>query len=591
MRFKELHTSVLLESAKDRYLAMFTEPVFLEDNGQKKAEVTAMVQWAISNLKKEDWVVWFLRKFKVYYWYTKGDKAELLKSKWFTTFKHKAGYDAGYDPHFDIQHFEFNTPALARQMKHWLDMSAHIPKMRDVVFGWQEWADIEAKFEEIEKEFLGDIDEDDKVVDEYGVKVLDFGDGFAWYDLEKGGCSKESAAMGHCGNGYDRAADNETILSLRKRMKSGHPKFDGKLTPTLTFILHKGGKLGEMKGRGNEKPAERYHKYIVPLLKLDIVTQISGGGYKPENNFSLADLSDTEQKELYASKPGLFDLTTIYKMEGPTDKFADAIKTKVKPLVLHTTQYGADNKQTKSSERIPSYGDEGVLLGVDVGVDTLAERLNLDNLKSYADTILNGYIDGDMHVEDDNSKLADAIFDCLKHESMHYQNAAKRVLAYLSSEYAEIIEDNEYDMTDVGDVGSLLDDAQDDTMETIHRRADSSAQEYGAVAEVEEAYEKMLNKNGIRQQYHDGEWHIYVDLKTFGDAMVEIKDDGYNDVDDETMNVAVLDHLAESGHFEDLDVPYYGFSGYDDVVYLERIVELVSEDEDGVFDIEVDDNA
>ena len=107
--------------------------------------------------------------------------------------------------------------------------------------------------------------------------------------------------MGHCGNA-PRESSDDTILSLRKEFPmNGEMKY----SCMLTFILNEQGMLTEMKGRGNDKPAARYHKYIVPLLRNDRIEGIIGGGYLPENNFSINDLDEDLKNELIDEKPAL----------------------------------------------------------------------------------------------------------------------------------------------------------------------------------------------------------------------------------------------------------------------------------------------
>ena len=79
----------------------------------------------------------------------------------------------------------------------------------------------------------------------------------------------------------------------------------------MTFILQGDGSLGEMKGRSNNKPKEDYHPYILSLLKAKVggeylVKNIRGGGYAPENNFDLEDLSDENLETLFKEIPELF---------------------------------------------------------------------------------------------------------------------------------------------------------------------------------------------------------------------------------------------------------------------------------------------
>jgi|688.fasta_scaffold04876_2 hypothetical protein len=123
-----------------------------------------------------------------------------------------------------------------------------------------------------------------------GKPILTFNDGYSWVDLEKGYCEKEGRSMGHCGNVNTQPGDS--ILSLRDR----------KNIPHLTFIFNN-GYLGEMKGKGNSKPSQSYHKYIVELLKLPIIKNIIDGRYLTENDFKLSDLTDEQREEIFNVNP------------------------------------------------------------------------------------------------------------------------------------------------------------------------------------------------------------------------------------------------------------------------------------------------
>lgn len=118
-----------------------------------------------------------------------------------------------------------------------------------------------------------------------GKEVLNFPDGYSWVDLERGYCDIESETMGHCGN--RGSIQGDTILSLRDKQNRPH----------LTFILNKGN-LGEMKGKNNDKPNSKYHPYIIELLKMPIINKIVGGGYLPQNNFKLEDLTKEQAEEI-----------------------------------------------------------------------------------------------------------------------------------------------------------------------------------------------------------------------------------------------------------------------------------------------------
>jgi hypothetical protein len=130
----------------------------------------------------------------------------------------------------------------------------------------------------------------DKIILRYGK--------YAWVALDRGACSDEADAMGHCGN-VPSENPGDRILSFRTILDDGSQK------PHLTFILHKNGALGEMKGRANQKPNKKYHTYITDLLKQDFVKGIAGGGYAPENNFQIWDLQPAQILELFAARPDL----------------------------------------------------------------------------------------------------------------------------------------------------------------------------------------------------------------------------------------------------------------------------------------------
>jgi hypothetical protein len=82
-----------------------------------------------------------------------------------------------------------------------------------------------------------------------------------------------------------------------------------------------------MKGRGNDKPAAKYHPYIVELLRHHMIRGIKGGGYMPENNFSMSDLDPQTREQLIAHKPELKGLLGYYEEEGMTERVLDMLET------------------------------------------------------------------------------------------------------------------------------------------------------------------------------------------------------------------------------------------------------------------------
>ena len=103
----------------------------------------------------------------------------------------------------------------------------------------------------------------------------------------------------------------------------------------LTFILLANGTLGEMKAKGNQKPAAKYHPYIMPLLLWDQITGIAPTDrqYAPDLNFNVFDLNDQHLKEIDAKKPVLIKsqiksrpVTALKSPDWLKNKYREVIK-------------------------------------------------------------------------------------------------------------------------------------------------------------------------------------------------------------------------------------------------------------------------
>lgn len=223
-------------------------------------------------------------------------------------------------------------------------------KIQDYVFGKKDvigtFDDLRALEQEWKERVKGTttIQEGDEI-------ILTLPNGFIWVRLSRGVCPEEAKAMGHCGNaGGD--LDNERILSLRRKKETinGLTYYD----VFLTFILDENGKLGEMKGRGNEKPNKRYFPQIIALLKSPIIKSIDGGGYLPQNNFNVEDLPEEDQDDLFTLKPALATLNWKYNKQGLTEEIEQTVYKKLSKSI-----YGYRLEWTKVDEprwRNGSYG-------------------------------------------------------------------------------------------------------------------------------------------------------------------------------------------------------------------------------------------
>ena len=142
------------------------------------------------------------------------------------------------------------------------------------------------------------------IANEEGVIFMTFSDGFYWIDLETSSSRDEANAMGHCGT-----TNGDTLLSLRKNQE-----------PHVTAAYRYSGEILQMKGKGNTKPLEKYHKYVIELLcypkvskdvkipKTENNYKIKGFEYEynPEDDFNMESLTKDQLKYIFERNPELF---------------------------------------------------------------------------------------------------------------------------------------------------------------------------------------------------------------------------------------------------------------------------------------------
>ena len=277
-----------------------------------KEEIKKEIDWARRTLKKNDRIVWFLRllRYELY--------VQILRPR-SRTAKETALKDFNRNAKTD---YTANDMMPIRQLKTNLEhfMSLNIPAIENYVFAKQKPAELFNTLSNLEREAQSKMGDDagaeemfrqNRLIEKEKTDdvIMRFPDGFAWVDLNTPADNEEGEAMGHCGNRASYRSD-ETILSLRKTVK-----YQGKQWwyPVCTFILDGDNLLGEMKGRNNNKPQDRYHPYIIALLKTKRIEGIKGGGYKPENNFSLNDLTDEERENLIEHNPNFAGADYLYR--------------------------------------------------------------------------------------------------------------------------------------------------------------------------------------------------------------------------------------------------------------------------------------
>lgn len=310
---------VVVADRASRYLQMFKG---------KEEMARPEIDWAIKTLGREDRVIWYLRQIKTH------PISESLKE----------------------------------QLNHFMGMAKTVKSIEDYKFNPNDPEQkILNELSVLEQRTKEQYEETSHLVPQDGVKVLDLGNKWAWWDLQKGYSVDEANAMGHCGNANHH--DGDTILSLREEKKVGSQVA---YEPHCTFIINS-GTLGEMKGRANEKPVKKYHKAIIALLESPIVKHVMGGGYqnkaKGHVNFSLDDLTDGEREHLLKLKPHLdpMRLTTLSDLE------------KVKIPGKHYPMFKEKN--------------DAVALGVEFGLSANSpdSKGNLKKMENHLDEALKDY--------------------------------------------------------------------------------------------------------------------------------------------------------------------------------------------------------
>jgi len=268
-------------------------------------DAVEIVKTARTTFKRNDRIVWWLKWFRITDTYYSIDRMLKRAENEPRTQELKNLFQKITKTNYDtVNRGEVNHFRMRFQTERAMEHTAYqitIPSIEQMVWDVNITpGQLSTKIAELEGEYK--TRQSQIVTPKSGDKiVLDYGK-YAWVLLNRGACSAEADAMGHCGN-VPSERDGDRILSFRSLVDGGRQK------PHLTFILNKYGELGEMKGRANQKPNAKYHPYILDLLKQDFIKDIKGGGYEPENNFAIWDLKPEQTLELLKAKPELTPTT------------------------------------------------------------------------------------------------------------------------------------------------------------------------------------------------------------------------------------------------------------------------------------------
>jgi len=107
--------------------------------------------------------------------------------------------------------------------------------------------------------------------------LMTFPDGSYWIDLNSGSCAYEEKMMGHCG----KDLSGGTLVSLRDKRRKPH------VTMTLRSNV-----ITQAKGKENNKPVKKYHKYITKLIvELDLDIETTNDDDLKAEDFTLNELN------------------------------------------------------------------------------------------------------------------------------------------------------------------------------------------------------------------------------------------------------------------------------------------------------------
>lgn len=364
----------------------------------------------------------------------------------------------------------------------------------------------------------------------------------AWVKLDRGACRSEGDAMGHCGN-VPSVKPGDRILSFRTIRGEEHK-------PHLTFILDGRGYLGEMKGRANEKPQEKYHKYIVDLLKKPFIKGIKGGGYAPEENFELTDLPEQQMEALLDEKPALGGPVLMYKRNNR--KYSREIGEMLQPLV--DDHLGYINFDTNSGEITIDTYSSMTYIGREYDDRTLAY---IGEVAS-GDTFMDTYVDDSMI--DDKNIINDIYVDL--------DDETKSKLKQYIAKSPNVDNDNRDDPIDA--IMDLIEN--DDDIREAFQSGIYSGVEVGTESEMYSDAVDHLTSNGFERvdqekaktlpdRRKNDEWILTTNATTVLDHML---------YEDEDLEGVEWNEILE---IEKMDDPRYGWSGWDSKVAAERTAE------------------
>lgn len=541
-RITEDHEAATLLENKATYKQMMQGVIqaLQQADPSEAQDVQRQVGAYIKTFQRSDRIIWILRWYRAYL--SKfipavvktsqllDDQGKAAVNKWADKASKKYFAELQTNmPNADVENISNDVMRtnFTNNMVHYLSYTdessgRYIDKIARTTFTWQTPDEILRDFGAYEREWQDNRGREmDHAEDFYGnaEMIMDFGDGFAWWNLNEEYCDAEGNAMGHCGNNQGRGGTGDRVLSLRQEIVRGDQR---KHIPYLTFILDIDNNLGEMKGRANEKPKERYHKYIVPLILSDLVEGIKGGGHDPANNFTLSDLDPDQQEKIIDAKPHLAGAAWVFRKEGLTSKVKDMVTDDLDREGMSDI-YGWDG------------GDNFVILAHYDDLDDLSREIHWDVLDTAKELYDERNEEVDVTFDDDDIRTLDLPADVIEEiigflgdrylqriaddlgiegDPYDFKTRQKMADAFTQSRYANLMAE-----------GILVVDAEDTTGSNI---ADEDWTKY-----FENVLEVLQSGLQISEAYlkseDDGSYTLRLDIQKFFSILDATEEEDYED--------------------------------------------------------------
>jgi hypothetical protein len=235
-----------------------------------------------------------------------------------------------------------------------------------------------------------------QIEDEDGELIMEFPDGFYWIDLETSRSEQEGESMGHCGN----TNQGTTLLSLRRDRY-----------PYVTVAYDENDKIiTQIKGRGNKKPVERYHKYVVDLI-IELEAEKFKSEYDRSTDLLPEDLSQELYNKLEEANPDYIENSKAPSIEEMREMYYDDIKYDIQEYAYMYPSVFFDNlDDDRFIEDVIKNEKENFELENMHYVDILKYVKSIIPEDEYEEYLTNK-IDNDDNLDDEEKEEAKSIID------------------------------------------------------------------------------------------------------------------------------------------------------------------------------------